>query len=203
MSTAYSIIYEAIYKHVIAKLQKELSARYTYHSINHTLDVLKQVQRIAAREAITDKEDIFLLKVAALYHDSGFLFLYSGHEEKGCDLAKKELPAFGLSAKQIEIICGMIMATKIPQSPKNLFEEIICDADLDYLGRNDFDPISNSLYAEFLDFGYVKDHDDWMQKQIGFLQAHHYFTKSSQQLRQPKKLAKIECLKAAHFTENK
>jgi predicted metal-dependent HD superfamily phosphohydrolase len=157
--------------------------------------VLEQAQQIAAREGVTDEEKLFLLKVAALYHDTGFLFIYSGHEQKGCELGQDELPGFGLTPPQIEKICGMIMATKIPQSPNNKLEEIICDADLDYLGRDDFDPISNSLYKEFLDVGFVKDYDDWMQKQIGFLDAHHYFTNSSQQLRQPVKAARLKKLK--------
>ena len=195
MSSQYSIIYNSIHSHIIAKLQNGLSPRFTYHSINHTLDVLEQSQQVAAREGIVDEQNLFLLKVAALYHDIGFLILYSGHEEKGCELAKKELPGLGLTAPQIKKICGMIMATKIPQSPKNKLEKIICDADLDYLGRDDFEPISNSLYKEFLDFGFVKDHNDWMQKQVGFLESHHYFTKSSQELRQPKKTDQLIKLK--------
>ena len=195
MSSQYSIIYNSIHSHIIAKLQNGLSPRFTYHSINHTLDVLEQSQQVAAREGIVDEQNLFLLKVAALYHDIGFLILYSGHEEKGCELAKKELPALGLTSPQIKKICGMIMATKIPQSPKNKLEKIICDADLDYLGRDDFEPISNSLYKEFLDFGFVKDQNDWMQKQVGFLESHHYFTKSSQELRQPKKTDQLIKLK--------
>ena len=200
MNSQYTIIYNTIYLHVIAKLQNELSPRFTYHSIHHTLDVLEQVQQIAAREGINDEQNLFLLKVAALYHDIGFLFVYAGHEEKGCELARKELPAFRLTSPQIEKICGMIIATKIPQSPKNKMEEIICDADLDYLGRNDFDPISNNLYKEFLDIGFVKDHNDWMQKQISFFEQHHYFTGSSQQLRQPKKTEQLVKLKAYRIT---
>ena len=146
MSNHYSAIYNSIYSHVIAKLQTELSSRLTYHSIDHTFDVLEQSQQIAAREDINDDQNLFLLKIAALYHDCGFIFMYAGHEEKGCEIAKNELPGFGLTTEEIEKICGMIMATKIPQSPKNKMEEIICDADLDYLGRDDFDSISNSLY---------------------------------------------------------
>jgi predicted metal-dependent HD superfamily phosphohydrolase len=202
MSRQYSVIYRSIYSHIIAKLQNELSPRFTYHSIDHTLDVLEQTQQIAAREDIHTEENLFLLKVAALYHDSGFLFIYSGHEEKGCELGKKELPGFGLTSLQIKKICGMIMATKIPQLPKNRMEEIICDADLDYLGRDDFEPISNSLYKEFLDFGFVKNHHDWMQKQIGFFELHHYFTKSSQQLRHPQKMSRLAKLKADHLPGN-
>ena len=187
MSNHYSAIYNSIYSHVIAKLQTELSSRLTYHSIDHTFDVLEQSQQIAAREDINDDQNLFLLKIAALYHDCGFIFMYAGHEEKGCEIAKNELPGFGLTTEEIEKICGMIMATKIPQSPKNKMEEIICDADLDYLGRDDFDSISNNLYKEFLDFGFIKNHEEWMKKQISFFEYHNYFTKSSQQLRHPKK----------------
>lgn len=197
-----TVIFSSIYSQVITKLQRELSSRLTYHSIDHTLDVLEQVQQIAIREGVDDEQHLFLLKVAALYHDSGFLFIYSGHEAKGCELGRNELPAFGLAIQEIEKICGMIMATKIPQSPANKLEEIICDADLDYLGRDDFDPISNSLYKEFLEFGFVKDHTDWMQKQTGFLESHHYFTKSSQELRQPKKMDRLAKLKADHLSGN-
>ena len=48
------------------------------------------------------------------------------------------------------------MATEIPQNPKTHLEMIMCDADLDYLGRYDFETISNNLYTEFLDFGFVR-----------------------------------------------
>jgi len=202
MSRNYSAIYNSIYSHILAKLQNELSPRLTYHSIDHTFDVLEQSQQIAAREDINDEQNLFLLKVAALYHDCGFIFMYAGHEEKGCEIAKKELPGFGLTAPQIEKICGMIMATKIPQSPKNKMEEIICDADLDYLGRDDFDFISNSLYKEFLDFGFIKNHEEWMKKQIGFFEYHNYFTKSSQRIRHPKKMEQLVKLKANHLPGN-
>jgi uncharacterized protein len=201
MSIHSSAIYHSIYSHIIAKLQGGLSPRLTYHNIDHTLDVLEQSQQIATREGITD-QNIFLLKVAALYHDYGFIFIYRGHEEKGCELGRKELPGFGLSNSQIEKICGMIMATKIPQSPKNKMEEIICDADLDYLGRDDFETISNSLYKEFLDFGFIKNYGEWMRMQINFFESHHYFTKSSQQLRQPKKMDRLVKMKASHLPGN-
>lgn len=202
MSLQYSSVFNNIRLHIVAKLQKELPHRFTYHCLDHTLDVLEQCRQIAKRENIRDEEELFLLEVAALYHDTGFLFTYSGHEEKGCELARKELPGYNLTPAQIEKICGLIMATKIPQSPKNKLEEIICDADLDYLGRNDFEPISNNLYKEFLEFGFVKNYDDWMQKQIGFFEMHHYFTQSSQQLRQPAKLARLAILKQYQSSPN-
>lgn len=201
MGQQFSVIYQPIYDHVTGKLLQGLSPRLIYHSINHTLDVLEQVQLIAEREKINHDENLFLLKVAALYHDSGFLFIYAGHEAKGCEIAKEELPLFGLKTLQIDKICGMIMATKIPQTPGNNLEEIICDADLDYLGRNDFEMISNNLFKEFLDFGFVKDYSQWMKLQVKFFESHHYFTNSSQQLRNPVKMARLEKLKSLDLPE--
>ncbi|HSU29363.1 MAG TPA: HD domain-containing protein [Chitinophagaceae bacterium] len=156
-----------------------MSPSLTYHGIHHTLDVLEQVERLAAEEGVDKKEDLLLLKIAALYHDSGFLTAYKGHEEVGCELAKKELPGFGVNEKNIEKICGMIMATKIPQSPHNEFEKIICDADLDYLGRNDFFTIAHSLFQELKALGMVKDENEWNHIQVNFIGKHKYFTPSS------------------------
>ena len=194
MSSRFNTTYNAVYGHVMEKL-KGLSPQFTYHCLDHTLDVLEQSQRIARDENIKDEENIFLLQLASLYHDTGFLFVYAGHEVKGCEMACNELPDFGVTDRQLEKICGMIMATRIPQSPKNKLEEIICDADLDYLGRDDFEIISNNLYKEFLVYGFVKNYDDWMQKQIGFFGVHQYFTRSSQRLRHPEKMKHFAQLK--------
>ena len=196
MSSLIDDIYNKVYDHVVVMLHKELSPDLTYHSIDHTLDVLARAQQIAAMEGITNEKDLLLLKIAALYHDTGFLFTYAGHEEKGCELAKEELPRLGLTNDEVDTVCGMIMATKIPQSPSNILEEIICDADLDYLGRGDFETISNNLYKEFLAVGIVKDHAGWMQKQINFFESHHYFTKSVQELRNTKKMIHLTALRS-------
>lgn len=191
-------IFDSISQHISSKLSTELSHRLVYHGPHHTFDVLEQSIRIAGSENIKN-EDLTLLKIAALYHDTGFIYIYSGHEEKGCELAVKELPGFGLTSPAIEKICGMIMATRIPQSPKNKLEEILCDADLDYLGRDDFEKISNTLYKEFLDFGFVKNFHSWMRLQIDFFESHSYFTKISQKLRNPVKLKHLENLRKKHL----
>ena len=143
-------------------MRNGLSKDLTYHTVQHTLDILKNAERIAHTEKIQSEEDLYLLKVACLYHDSGFLVSYKGHEEESCNLAKKELPVFDLKKKEVERICGLIMATKIPQTPGNKLEEIICDADLDYLGTADFFTISDSLFLELKKRGIGK-----FQKRMG------------------------------------
>ena len=184
-----------IQKHVIDKLQKGLSSDLTYHNVGHTLDVLKQSIFIANAEGIDNEEDILLLKLASLYHDVGFLNKYTGHEETSCEFAEKELAAFGLNKTQIDKICGMIRATKVPQNPRTHLEEIICDADLDYLGRPDFFTIGDGLFNEFMIQKIVSNDRDWNLLQIRFLEQHHYFTKTSKKRRQRLKQIHLEAVK--------
>jgi uncharacterized protein len=164
---------------ILEKLKKELPAQFTYHCFDHTLDVYNAAKKIGTLENISEN-DMKLLLTATLFHDSGFVVGSSSqHEEGSCQIADEFLPGFDYNAAEIAQIKGMIMATRLPQSPKNLLEEIICDADLDYLGRDDFFPISDRLYEEFLLQGIVSGYDDWNRKQIDFFTNHHYFTSSS------------------------
>jgi uncharacterized protein len=184
-----------VHKHVLNKLSG-LSPSLKYHNIGHTLDVLKQAEFIAGKEGVSTEEELLLLKVSALYHDVGFLFAYTGHEEKSCEVVENELSGFGFTAKQIEQVCGMIRATKVPQQPNNLLEEIICDADLDYLGRDDFFKTGEGLYSEFLEQKIVSDELSWNQLQVRFLENHHYFTPTSINRRQKEKQKNLEAIKA-------
>ncbi|MDX2246272.1 MAG: HD domain-containing protein [Bacteroidia bacterium] len=171
---------------ILLKLKDELPDSLTYHGIHHTLDVVDAAVEIADEEGVGG-EELILLKTAALYHDSGFTRSYQGHEEVGCAIAREFLPRFGYSEEQITMVCGMILATRIPQSPKNLLEKILCDADLYYLGRNDFYPVGHTLFQEFLDRGVVSNEQDWNRLQIKFLESHHYFTDTAIRRRNSKK----------------
>jgi predicted metal-dependent HD superfamily phosphohydrolase len=185
---------ETICQLIIARLQKELDPGLIYHNVFHTTDVMEQAEVIAKAEGIKPGHELDLLKIATAYHDTGFLFTYKNHEEKGCEIAKNDL-AGHLNDTDLETVCGMIMATKIPQSPKNLLEEIICDADLDYLGRDDFEPISNNLHKEFLDFEILRKEDNWNDIQLKFFELHHYFTQTSLSKRKNKKQEHLNLLK--------
>ncbi len=161
--------------HIIGKLKKELPRDLYYHGVHHTLDVLHSAEMIGQAEKISD-EEMFLLKVAVLYHDCGFLKVYKNHEEVGCEMARADLPGFGLSKNEIEIICGMIMATKIPQEPKTHLEQIIADADLEYLGTDQFERIGRTLFEEVKIYLGVEGERQWNIIQMNFLKRHHYFT---------------------------
>ena len=189
-----SDLFTSIKQPILSRLKNELDPRLGYHNIMHTLDVLEQAEVLAKQEKVTDKHDLLLLKTAAVFHDSGFLFVYKGHEEKGCEIASDSLRNV-FSEEDIKKVCGMIMATKIPQSPKTLLEQIICDADLDYLGRDDFEPISQTLYKEFIIFKIIPEDIIWDHVQIKFFESHHYFTGTSISKRNEKKLKHLNILK--------
>lgn len=162
-------------KFVISMLTEKLAPYHYYHNIEHTLYVYENVKKIAKHEHCTE-EEIGLLKAAALWHDTGFIHHQKGHEEESCVLAKTYLPQFGFQEHEITDVCGMIMATKIPQNPKTKLEEIIADADLEYLGTEHAEKIALRLYRELKNSNPNLDITQWNEMQIAFLSAHHYFT---------------------------
>lgn len=179
---------------ILKKLENELPKHLYYHNLNHILDVYDAVNHYAKLEGIR-AEDTELLKTASLFHDSGFIVQTDGHEQISCGFAEKYLSDFGYNFNQIEKIKGIIMATKIPQSPKNHLEQILADADLDYLGRDDFEEISNRLFEELKAENKISDVNTWNKIQISFFEKHSYFTDSAKRLRNEKKQQNLEKIK--------
>jgi uncharacterized protein len=180
---------------ILGILEKELPQHLSYHNIDHTIDVIQAVTHLAEKEGV-NKHDIHLLLTAALFHDTGFLKGREDHEAESCNIARYYLPAFNYQPEEIEAVCGMIMSTRIPQSPKNHLEEILCDADLDYLGRDDFFILSDRLFTELHAEGLVKDEEEWNREQADFMSEHCYFTGSSKKLHQAKKEQYIKIIKS-------
>lgn len=171
---------------ILDKLERELSNKLTYHGIHHTLDVLFITEELCHLEKVTPYESI-LLKTAALFHDSGFTISNKNHEELGCEIARKYLPRYGFTQNEIEVICGMIMATKVPQQPRTYLESIICDADLDYLGREDFYDIGATLYQELRSYEVLETEEAWNRLQVKFLETHQFWTPTNRKRRTGKK----------------
>jgi len=196
-----SINYMKAERHIMHILETQLEPNLHYHSINHTKDVTAAVERLALMEGITD-EDLFLLKSAATYHDAGFVEQYDANEEIGMRMAREILPKYGYSQDQIDVIDGLIKATEIPQSPKTLLQQIMCDADLDYLGRDDFHDIASLLRRELREHNKINSDKLWDEIQVKFLAAHTYFTKSAITTRQTKKMKHLEEIKEKLKTYN-
>ena len=176
---------------VLDKLEKELPDQLYYHNVKHTVDVVTEVELIGWGEGCSD-EEILYLKLAGLFHDIGHTVTYDDHEYHGTIIAKQMLPAYNYNPEQIEKVCSIIMATKLPPKPNNLLESIICDSDLDYLGRSDFIPVSNTLYEELRARNKMKSLNDWNKLQVKFISGHQYFTNTARSLREVNKQLQIE-----------
>ena len=171
--------FERAQQHALERLERELALELVYHSARHTRDeVLPAVDRLATMEGICE-EQCRLLRTAAAYHDIGFIEQYADHEAAGIRIASATLPRFGFDPDQIQIVGDIIRATKLPQSPRNLLEQIMADADLDMLGRDDFFIRNADLRAEQAMYGRPATDTEWYSQQIAFLAAHVYFTASA------------------------
>lgn len=177
---------EQLVPFVLDKLRNELSSDLRYHDVDHTRDVMQAVQLIAQQEGI-NTYDFSLLSTAALLHDTGFTMSPGNHEVSSCKIAMEVLPHYGYSKENIEKVCSLIMATKVPQQPKGLLQQIICDADLDYLGRPDFFIRSEKLYEELMLLGDISSRAEFLQMQLKFLAEHQYFTNTAKRLRNKQK----------------
>jgi len=192
--------YSVAKEYILKRLREDLSEERTYHCFEHTVDVYSTAIGIAEQEGVVG-EDLELLKLAALYHDCGFLVQDGEHEIAGCKIASEKLSECGYSDEAIERVSSMIMATKIPQSPNNLLEKILCDADLDYLGRGDFFLIGDTLFEELKTFGILDSFDSWNELQVSFLGSHTYCTETSRSRRAERKAENLQRVK--DLLENK
>lgn len=176
-------------------LGNNLKTDLTYHCLAHTMDVVEACSRLAQAEKVSG-DDLTLLLTAALLHDTGFLRTYQDHETASTEIASELLPEFGYTEDEIATINDLIRATRIPQTPTSRLGELLCDADLDYLGRYDYEQIAHNLYLEFRQYGIITTEEQWLDLQIRFLSGHRYFTGTSQQSRESGKQAQLERLRS-------
>ncbi len=168
--------YDAAIDHALNRLAAELPTHLTYHNLFHTQqDVLPAARSLAAACGLCH-ERTRLVEVAAVFHDIGFVQQYDHHERAGIRIAERVLPEFGFDASQISSVTGMIRATQIPQSPRNLMEAILADADLDVLGRPDFFKRNACLRREVEILVAPVTDRAWYLNQLQFLEEHQYFT---------------------------
>jgi uncharacterized protein len=180
--------FEHAKRYALERLGRELPPAAYYHSIRHTRDdVLPAVARLVAAEGVNGIDRLCLL-TAACYHDIGYTVQFAEHEMHSAQIAVEVLPRFGYSPEQVDLVRRLIMATRWPVQPHTLLEEILIDADLDSLGREDFPVTSRSLREELAMLtGETFTDEEWYRRQLRFLEIHRYFTASARALRGPVK----------------
>jgi uncharacterized protein len=186
--------YKAASEYILGELKASLPDYCHYHSTWHTQDVLAATERLAKEEGITDERQLILLRTAAVYHDCGFIKQYAGNEPVAAAMAQEILPKYGYSEEDTQVIARLILVTMLGAEPTDSLEQIIKDADFDYLGREDYEPISLMLKEEWEAIGLKYSVREWYELQRKFLSGHRYYTDTAQRDRQPikeKHIAKI------------
>jgi class 3 adenylate cyclase/predicted metal-dependent HD superfamily phosphohydrolase len=183
----YLLMTKDILKLIISNLPKNIY----YHTEKHALNIMNAVEFLGFGEEIYN-EDILLLKTAALFHDVGFIEKYDNNEQIGARFAKELMPKYGFNEEQIEKVEKLILATRMGHEPQNILEEIMKDADLDYLGRNDFEDISNKLMREFIENKIVNSEHEFNRMQVEFLISHKFLTDTAKSWRVEKKNENIK-----------
>lgn len=165
-----------------------------FHNLQHTLAVVEATTEIAGHSGIS-KSEINAVKIAAWFHDSGYCFVYKGHEEQSVKIAIEFLTERNCDEAIIRIVCDCIKATKMPQRPTGLLQQIICDADLAHFAKPGYWETSLRLKKEWeIQFGQKQTEAEWRQASIGVLIAHSYFTEYGKTVLQKQKLNNIDAL---------
>jgi predicted metal-dependent HD superfamily phosphohydrolase len=172
----YLEILDDVKTHVEHLFQTRANEQLVYHNLTHTEHVVKHAVEIANFYQLSDR-DFFIVQCASWFHDVGYLDGYEQHEKKGAEAAGIFLRGIGVDEEIIQEIQGCIMATKMPQSPKNLLQQIVCDADLYHLGSENFKERNKLMRKESIAVWQKEiDKNLWRLGTLQLLESHHYHT---------------------------
>ncbi|TDE07630.1 Pycsar system effector family protein [Flavobacterium sandaracinum] len=165
-------------KDYVEKLFKDkLSSLYTYHNINHTIDVVAAVNILVATENI-DSSDKEILLIAAWFHDTGYINGCCNHEESSVTIVTDFLINYLKSTSYISKVADLIRSTTYEHIPKTKCEKIIRDADYFHLSKSDYNTSCNALRLEWQNVSKKTFTDaEWITENIDFLtNRHRYYT---------------------------
>jgi predicted metal-dependent HD superfamily phosphohydrolase len=191
----YNRITESAEDFVRGFLKEHQNPKFLYHRIVHIENVVAAAIRIAHHYKLSER-DRFICTVAAWFHDIGYYGDMSNHEEAGAKKAKEFLENNGVDEETILEVKKCILATRLPQSPISLLQEIVCDADLFHLGTNDF-PSQNELMRQETEalHNLRINKGDWDKGTVLLMQNHRYHTKYCKELLNKKKKQNLEKLR--------
>ena len=172
-----TVLLKKIPDYVFKLFKDKLSNKFVYHNFNHTEEVANAAQRIGKKSGLNNS-DLEIVTIAAWFHDTGYVEGAENHEQRSIDIAKDFLRKKNYPEEKIAKVVSCIKATKMPQSPKDLLGEVICDADLYHLGSENFAEKSALLRLEWEKKDNKKYNDnEWLEINLNMLSQHKYFTK--------------------------
>lgn len=191
----YREILDQLRNHVANLFHTHKDERFIYHNLHHTEQVVENTVKIANHYQLSE-QDFFIVMAASWFHDMGYLYDCREHEARGERIAVAFLEEKGVDQEVIAQVSGCILATKMPQNPTGLLQQIVCDADLFHLGSDSFKERNKLMRKEAEAFCNKEiDKNEWRIKTIALFKAHHYHTGFCQDLLNHKKaqnLAEME-----------
>lgn len=175
-------------------INNQLPQTMHFHNLLHTQYLVNAVTEIGFQCKISSRE-MAIIQTAAWFHDTGYCYAYIGHEDNSIGIAATFLKQEDADASFTDEVVGCIAATKMPQSPQNLLQQIMCDADMFHLADDDYPTYASRLRAEW-EFTLTKKYSDeqWRQLNLNMLVQHKYFTDYGKTVLQGHKLANIDKL---------
>ena len=180
-------IVEEAKEYVSSVLTHELSDNCVFHTIQHTLDVLKNAE-IIARYCKLNGTGLNIVKLSALFHDVGYVDAYEDHEIYSAERAKNFLKSKNMDEETIHQVEAAILSTKTPQNPQDKISRILCDADLMNLTFDDYFEQVDLMRREWEKVGKAKFNSHQFHiKSLEFFQEHQYHSEYGRKILQPKK----------------
>jgi predicted metal-dependent HD superfamily phosphohydrolase len=177
------------------KAFEKLPKEYVYHNFDHTTKVVQAAEEIGRATHLSD-EELETVMVAAWLHDVGFVKGCSNHELQSALDAEKVLTDAGASPEKIQQVKQAIEATRMPQQPRNLVEQVLCDADLYHLSNGNLEEAAQRLQRELsVTQNMHLSQDQWNEHHLAFLKQHEYFTPYGREVLQERKRKNVKKLK--------
>lgn len=172
-----------------------------FHNGIHVKEVVEAVGKMAKYYQLNERDRAIVL-LSAHFHDIGYCGTGRiGHEERGADIAEKFLRERNVDMEMIAAVRGCILATKMPQSPNSLLEEIVCDADLFHFGSDWFNVRNKLMRQETEACGQVVNKEEWRRNTIKLMEGHHYHTDYGKEVLEQKKQQNIASLKQKEIAD--
>lgn len=180
----------------VRKLYSGLSEKYYYHTLDHTLTVVRAVREITEADGFTEHEKL-IAEVAAWFHDVGYAKANDGHEELSSFRSMLVMTRMGISFDDMELIEGCILVTQLGSEPKTRLQAVLCDADMYHLASDDFWEWSTRLRMEWeVTKGLHMDDAQWLLNNINFMSSVKYRTDYGKRVLLPRLEANIRKLEA-------
>ncbi|MFN8336498.1 MAG: DUF5706 domain-containing protein [Cyclobacteriaceae bacterium] len=175
---------------------RKLPETFTYHNLKHTTAVADAAEEIGKQSSLSN-DDLENVIIAAWLHDTGYEKDREHHEERSAKTATALLEGWGASAEKVKKVQNLIAATRMPQNPQNLAEQVLCDADLYHLSKKDIFECAQQIRSEIETFKNIRFESDkeWNEYNLKFLKNHSYFTLYGRQVLEERKKKNIKKLK--------